>query len=450
MSFLERLVNKVICKGDNIEFVDSGIEWVGPIPATWSIFPACGVFCEVKEKNTNGEYHNPFSFRYGEIVNKKIAGEIDESVEETLSTYRVVVPDTIMINGLNLNYDFISQRVAIVRDKGIITSAYLAVQPDKNKVVPRFVLYLLKAYDYRQVFHGLGSGIRKTLKYQDFKKIKIVAQSLAEQEAIVAYLDFQCEQIDCIIFDAKASIEEYKSWKASIIYEAVTKGLDPNVKMKDSGIKWIGDIPHSWDVLRLKYVIASIESGVSVNTSQSAAEEGKIGVLKTSSVSKYSFRPEENKEVNLEELDRISCPVRANAIIVSRMNTPELVGACGYVEQDYPNLFLPDRLWQVHFLNSVVVKYIWYYLSSNYIRNYYSSLSSGTSSSMQNISQGQFENARLLLPPPEVQRDIVEFLDKKCATLDSLVAEKESLIADLEAYKKSLIFEVVTGKRRVV
>ena len=413
MSFLERLVNKVICKGDNIEFVDSGIEWVGTIPATWSIFPACGVFCEVKEKNTNGEYNNPFSFRYGEIVNKKIAGEIDESVEETLSTYRVVAPDTIMINGLNLNYDFISQRVAIVRDKGIITSAYLAVQPDKNKVVPRFVLYLLKAYDYRQVFHGLGSGIRKTLKYQDFKKIKIVAPSLAEQKTIVSYLDFQCEQIDCIISDAKASIEEYKSWKASIIYEAVTKGLDPDVKMKDSGIKWIGDIPHSWDVLRLKYVIASIESGVSVNASPSAVEEGKIGVLKTSSVSKYSFRPEENKEVNLEELDRVSCPVRANTIIVSRMNTPELVGACGYVEQDYPNLFLPDRLWQVHFVDSVVVKYVWYYLSSNYIRNYYSSLSSGTSSSMQNISQGQFENARLILPPPEVQLDIVDFLDKK-------------------------------------
>ena len=440
----------MICKGDNIELVDSGIEWVGAVPATWNIFPAGGVFCEVKEKNTDGKYNNPFSFRYGEIVNKKIAGEIDESIEETLSTYRVVAPDTIMINGLNLNYDFISQRVAIVRDKGIITSAYLAVQPDKNKVVPRFVLYLLKAYDYRQVFHGLGSGIRKTLKYQDFKKIKIVAPSLAEQEAIVSYLDFQCEQIDCIISDAKASIEEYKSWRASIIYEAVTKGLDPDVKMKDSGIKWIGDIPHSWDVLRLKYVIAFIESGVSVNASQSPAGEGKIGVLKTSSVSKYSFRPEENKEVNLDELGRVSCPVRANTIIVSRMNTPELVGACGYVEQDYPNLFLPDRLWQVHFLNSVVVKYIWYYLSSNYIRNYYSSFSSGTSSSMQNISKGQFENARLLLPPPEVQRDIVEFLDKKCATLDSLVAEKESLIADLEAYKKSLIFEVVTGKRRVV
>ena len=172
--------------------------------------------------------------------------------------------------------------------------------------------------------------------------------------------------------------------------------------------------------------------------------------MKTSSVSKYSFRPEENKEVNVEELGRVSCPVKANTIIVSRMNTPELVGACGFVEQNWPNLFLPDRLWQVHFVKSVNVKYVWYYLCSNYIRSYYASLSSGTSSSMQNISQGQFENAYLMLPPYEVQLELVEHLDKKCSSIDSLISEKEALISDLEAYKKSLIFEVVTGKRKVV
>ena len=97
-----------------MEMKDSGIEWVGDIPEVWDVFPAGGVFNEVKEKNTNNQYSNPFSFRYGEIVDKKISGEIDESVEETLSAYRVVSPNTIMINGLNLNYDFISQRVAIV------------------------------------------------------------------------------------------------------------------------------------------------------------------------------------------------------------------------------------------------------------------------------------------------------------------------------------------------
>ena len=233
------------------EMKGCGIEWIGEIPATWDVFPAGGVFDEVKEKNVNNQYSNPFSFRYGEIVDKKIAGEIDESVEETLSAYRVVSPNTIMINGLNLNYDFISQRVAIVREKGIITSAYLAVQPDEGRIVPRFVLYLLKAYDYRQVFHGIGSGIRKTLKFQDFKSIKIVAPSLTEQSAIASYLDTQCAKIDEIIAQAKASIEDYKQWKASIIYEAVTKGLDPNVEMKDSGIEWISLLPATVKVSRV-------------------------------------------------------------------------------------------------------------------------------------------------------------------------------------------------------
>ena len=112
------------------EMKDSGIPWVGNVPADWEVFPAGGVFKEVKEKNTDNKFTNPFSFRYGEIVDKKIIGGIDESVEETLSAYRVVSPNTIMLNGLNLNYDFISQRVAIVKEPGIITSAYLAVKPD--------------------------------------------------------------------------------------------------------------------------------------------------------------------------------------------------------------------------------------------------------------------------------------------------------------------------------
>lgn len=236
------------------EMKDSGIPWVGNVPADWEVFPAGGVFKEVKEKNTDNKFTNPFSFRYGEIVDKKIIGGIDESVEETLSAYRVVSPNTIMLNGLNLNYDFISQRVAIVKEQGIITSAYLAVKPDEKRVYPYFVLYLLKAYDYRQVLHSIGSGIRKTLKYQDFKSIKIVAPTMDKQKEIVTYLNAQCAKIDEIIAEAKASIENYKKWKASIIYEAVTKGLDPDVEMKESGIKGAEKVPSHWAISRLKYI----------------------------------------------------------------------------------------------------------------------------------------------------------------------------------------------------
>ena len=428
--------------------IDSGSEWLGNIPFSWSMVLLSQVVSQVKNKNSDLSEKNLLSLSYGKIKRKPI-DTTEGLLPASFDGYNIIEANDIVLRLTDLQNDHTSLRVGISTEKGIITSAYITMRP-KNSKTAKFLYYLLHTFDVRKGFYGMGSGVRQGLNYGEVKRLKIPFPAEDEQVAIANFLDNEIMRVDSIISEAKASIEEYKCWKASIIYEAVTKGLDPSVEMKDSGVEWIGEIPNSWDVLKLKYVIAFIESGVSVNASQSAAEEGKIGVLKTSSVSKYSFRPEENKEVNLDELGRVSCPVRANTIIVSRMNTPELVGACGYVEQDYPNLFLPDRLWQVHFLNSVVVKYIWYYLSSNYIRNYYSSLSSGTSSSMQNISKGQFENARLLLPPPEVQRNIVEFLDKKCATLDSLVAEKESLIADLEAYKKSLIFEVVTGKRRVV
>lgn len=428
--------------------IDSGSEWLGNVPFSWSMVLLSQVVSQVKNKNSDLSEKNLLSLSYGKIKRKPI-DTTEGLLPASFDGYNIIEANDIVLRLTDLQNDHTSLRVGIPTEKGIITSAYITMRP-KNSKTAKFLYYLLHTFDVRKGFYGMGSGVRQGLNYGEVKRLKIPFPAEDEQVAIANFLDNEIMRVDSIISEAKASIEEYKCWKASIIYEAVTKGLDLSVEMKDSGVEWIGDIPNSWDVLKLKYVIAFIESGVSVNASQSAAGEGKIGVLKTSSVSKYSFRPEENKEVNLDELGRVSCPVRANTIIVSRMNTPELVGACGYVEQDYPNLFLPDRLWQVHFLNSVVVKYIWYYLSSNYIRNYYSSLSSGTSSSMQNISKGQFENARLLLPPPEVQRDIVEFLDKKCATLDSLVAEKESLIADLEAYKKSLIFEVVTGKRRVV
>ena len=272
---------------------------------------------------------------------------------------------------------------------------------------------------------------------------------LPEQTAIAAYLDEKCGTIDEIIEQAKATIEEYNAWKSSVIFEAVTKGLDPNAEMKDSGVEWIGKVPREANIVRLRIFISKIESGVSVNAGQEPAQANEIGVLKTSSVSQYIFIPSENKNVNKDELSRVSCPVKKNTLIVSRMNTPELVGACGYVDDDYENLFLPDRLWQVHLNETCNTKFIWYYLRSNFVRNYYASLSTGTSSSMQNISQSQFSNVQVVNHPYDIQKKIADYLDEKCAAIDGIIAEKEALIADMEAYKKSLIFETVTGKRKV-
>lgn len=400
---------------------DSGIEWVGMIPATWDVFPAGGVFDEVKEKNVNNQYSNPFSFRYGEIVDKKIAGEIDESVEETLSAYRVVSPNTIMINGLNLNYDFISQRVAIVREKGIITSAYLAVQPDEGRIVPRFVLYLLKAYDYRQVFHGVGSGIRKTLKFQDFKSIKIVAPSLTEQTAIASYLDAQCAKIDEIIAQAKASIEDYKQWKASIIYEAVTKGLNPNVEMKDSGIEWIGRMPAHWTAPALKH-LCTMQAGKNL-ISEQISTSGEYPVYGGNGQRGYYSDYNAN----------------GNFLLVGRQGA-----LCGNVH------YVSGKFWATE--HAVVttpskitnIRYLYYLLIAMDLNQYASN-----SAAQPGLSVGNILTVKTLLPPIGEQVRISEFLDNGCPKIDEVITEKQSLIDDLESYKKSLIYEVVTGKRYI-
>lgn len=215
-------------------------------------------------------------------------------------------------------------------------------------------------------------------------------------------------------------------------------------KMRDSGVEWIGMVPENATIVRLKHLTAYIESGTSVNAGQSPAQNSEFGILKTSCVSKFVFSPGENKSVNLDEYDRVHCPVCHNTIIVSRMNTPDLVGACGYVDRDYPNLFLPDRLWQVHFKTSVNVKYLWYYLQSCAVRQYYASLATGTSSSMQNISQQQFLNVPVVLFPDTFAFQIVSFLDNKCQQIDALIAEARASIEEYKTWKASIIYEAVT------
>ena len=428
-----------------MEYKDSGIPWLGDVPAHWGIERGKNILT-LLDRPVREDDEVITCFRDGEVTLRKNRREDGFTVSLQEVGYQGIEPGDLVVHGM----DGFAGSIGVSDSRGKATPVLNVMDSPHNK---RYLMYYLRMAAYKDVFLSLSTGIRVRscdLRWNKLAVFPFVIPERTEQDAVVEYIDRELAKADVIIAEAKASIEEYKAWKASIIYEAVTKGLDPNAEMKDSGIEWIGQIPSDWDVMKLKNIVTYMESGVSVNASQSAASEGKFGVLKTSSVSKYCFRPEENKEVNTDELDRVACPVKGNTIIVSRMNTPELVGACGYVEQDMPHLYLPDRLWQVHFSDTVLVKYVWYYLSSNYIRSYYASLSSGTSSSMQNISQGQFGNAYFLLPPKDTQQKIADSLDERCETIDAIITEKENLIADLESYKKSLIFEVVTGKRKVV
>ena len=410
------------------EMKDTGIEWIGIIPSSWTIFPANGVFSEVKEKNTDLKFTN-------------------NNLKETLSSYTIVRKNTIMINGLNLNYDFVSQRVAIVNESGVITSAYLAIQPDENKINPRFVLYLLKSYDYQQVFHGLGSGIRKTLKYQNFKKIMIVAPTLSEQQAIADYLDETCSEIDEIIAEAKASIDEYKELKQSVIFETVTKGLDKNVEMKDSGYDFIGYIPSKWEMCKVRH-LGTAQNGISIGGD--AFGLGHPFVSYGDVYKNYSLPKTVDKLVQSSEEDRKRYSVEKGDWFFTRTSeTIEEVGFSCVCEETIPDAVFAGFLIRIRpFNNRIYTGFAKYYFRSNHLRTFF--VKEMNLVTRASLAQGLLKDAPVIVPPYDKQIEIANYLENRCAVIDGVIKDKESTIADLEAYKKSLIYEVVTGKRRVV
>lgn len=359
---------------------DSGIEWIGEIPEGWEVVRIkylCDLYTgnSIKDEDKN-KFQDPVA-AHPYIATKDI------DLQFNVANYN---------NGLYIKNDNTSFKIAEVGSTlmcieggsaGKKKTYILQTVSFVNKLCcfapktinSRFIYYFILSPHYEKQFKTSLNGLIGGVSLSILRNFSVSFPNKIIQQHIADFLDDKCGKIDRYIEKQQQIIEKLKAYKQSVITEAVTKGLNPGASMKDSGVKWIGMIPEEWRVTTLKYLIHYIESGVSVNAGQEEAKNGEYGVLKTSSVSKYIFDIHENKSVNFDEMDRVKCPVRANTIIVSRMNTPELVGACAYVEQSNDTIFLPDRLWQVHFISKIHVKYIWYFLSSNIIRFYYASLS---------------------------------------------------------------------------
>ena len=228
------------------EVKDSGIEWVGSIPTHWRIHPVYYYFGEGKNKNRLGQENNLLSLSYGKIVRKDINSS-DGLLPESFNTYNIVEADDIIIRPTDLQNDKRSLRTGLVHERGIITSAYICLRPIK-KIDSRFFNYQLHAYDVIKVFYNMGNGVRQGLNFSEFSRLLVFEPPINEQKKIADYLDFKCAEIDALISDIQAQIDTLEQYKRSVITEAVTKGLNPDAEMKDSGIEWVGRIPANWIV----------------------------------------------------------------------------------------------------------------------------------------------------------------------------------------------------------
>lgn len=218
-------IANVVTKGlnPNVKMKDSGIPWIGEIPEHWEVKRWGNAFKENKDINSNLENTTAFQFNYGSLVRKKREYKEEEDAE-TYAKYTILKPKDIVINGLNLNYDFVSQRVAISDDNGIITSAYISMHPRDN-VEAQYFCYLFKTMDAMKLFHGMGTGIRLTLSFAELKKQYIPIPPLSEQQAIVAYIDEKLQKIDKYMCDLQREIDYLKEFKQRLISDAVTGQL---------------------------------------------------------------------------------------------------------------------------------------------------------------------------------------------------------------------------------
>lgn len=218
----QKTIADAVTKGLNpdAKMKDSGISWIGEIPEHWEVKRIASLFTGKVQANTDFRYHHAFKFYYGTLVPKNEVGDVEE-YRDTYVKYSVLQKDDIMINGLNLNYDFVSQRVAIAPSDGIITSAYVVARPRKGTNA-QYYNYLFKTMDNMKLFHGMGTGIRLTLSFDEMKKQVVVFPPQDEQQAIVSYIEEKCEKIDKLASELQSEIDYLKEYKQRLIADCVT------------------------------------------------------------------------------------------------------------------------------------------------------------------------------------------------------------------------------------
>ena len=409
------------------EFKDSGIEWIGRIPSEWKMHPLAIYFAENNRPNSDLGSVKALQFKYGEIVQKPNNGkELTDKDRVLLEKYTVVLPDDIVVNGLNLNYDLKSLRVAKVREEGIITSAYIVLRP-RNYANASYYNYYLKALDFQKIFHGMGVGIRLTLSYNELRSMLIPVPSKDEQQHIADYLDKKCGEIDELIALQEHMIAQLTDYKQSVITEAVTKGLNPDAELVLSGIDWIGDVPKHWNIIKIGFIFDNLDY----------LREPISAELRERNNPQYDYYGASGVIDKIDHYnvdDKVLLIGEDGANLIMR-NLPLVYKAEGkFWVNNHAHILKPKKDNYDYMAHSLE--------AANY-RNYI------TGSAQPKLSQENLQAVKIPVPPLSEQQSIATYLDTKCSEIDSLIAIKQQKIETLKDYKKSVIYEAVTGKMSI-
>ena len=419
---------------------DSGIEWIGEIPEEWEIKYFVQLFSQVKNKNIGLREKNLLSLSYGKIKQKSIE-TVGGLLPDSFEGYNIIDRNDIVLRLTVLQNDQHSLRVGLSHERGIITSAYCSIRV-RGAESPNYLYYYLHTFDVAKGFYGMGSGVRQGLNWDGLKYIKILLPPQHEQDRISVFLNQKTLEIDSMLSKTISSIEEYKKLKQSVITQAVTKGVRGEREMKDSGVEWIGEIPEEWNKCKLKNI--SIDIGDGLHGTPKFDDSGEVYFINGNNFSSEYVEPKfDTKKLCLEESLNYPKPELTEQTIMISLN-----GSYGKVcLYRYFPMLLGKSAGYITLLPSINRRYVRYYLSSTPAQIIMTLSLNGTT--IPNLSLNTLYNFPTVLPSASEQAEIADYLDAKCAEIDRLIAKKEQLVKELESYKKSLIYEVVTGKREV-
>ena len=407
----------------------SNTEWLGDIPAEWDV-AQIGNYYELRNEKVSDYDFEPLSVTMKGIVPQlATAAKSDDH-----SNRKLVKKGDFVINSRSDRRG----SCGISPLDGSVSLINTVMEP-RGEMNPQYYNWLFHTEQFADEFYKWGHGIVDdlwTTRWQEMKKILIVAPSPDEQQAIADYLDETCSKIDEIIAEAKASIDEYKELKQSILCDAVLRGLNSQVVLKNSGALWIGMIPEHWQTAKIKWHLRRMDP-------KNPGEKEVLSLYRDYGVIPKNSRTD-NHNVTSEDTSKYKY-VRIGDFVVNKMKAWQGSVAVS----DYEGIVSP-AYYVYHFLDDVFNKRYFHHLLRSCYKEEFMRLSGGIRTGQWDLSSNNLDNIILLVPPKNEQDNIVEYLDNRLPQIDSLIAEKESLINDLDAYKKSLIYEVVTGKRRVV
>ncbi|MGO9613134.1 MAG: restriction endonuclease subunit S [Dissulfurispiraceae bacterium] len=404
-------------------YKDSRVEWLGEVPAHWQVTPLFCAASKREDSNAGMAEDNLLSLSYGRIVQKDINSS-DGLLPESFETYQIVRPGDVVFRLTDLQNDKRSLRTAIVEETGIITSAYVVVAP--VSILPHYLNHLLRSYDVMKVFYSMGGGLRQSMKFSDLRRLPILFPPDKEQAAIAKYLDRETGKIDALINEQHNLINLLKEKRQALISHAVTKGLNPNAKMKDSGVEWLGEVPEHWEVRRLK-------NSLRLLTEKTDRRERPVALENIESWSGRFIETNSELEgdgVAFERGDILFGKLRP---YLAKVYLAEAAGeAVGDFHVMRPAIDIDGLFAQYQILN----------------RDFIAIVDGSTfGAKMPRVSWDFLGNMRLSTPRSiQEQQAIATFLDHESGKMDALIAEAETAITFLQERRTALISAAVTGK----